>query len=382
LTRTFTANPWLERLAAARGITDLRANLQAHYTNLNTADLKGVAVVGVGPEGKRLVGLCKKYGITIVALTDDHPQLIGKEIDGQRIAPVASLEVIDRDVPVVIASHRILDVTERIRKMGFVTVLPFAALQILAPGLFPAHMFYDGLLEDLWNNRDRYFKFDCELGDQRSHDVLNAVLGFRQTLDPATLRPVLDSDDLYMPKGLIKFSTNEVYVEGGAYDGDTILSFIDKVNGQFDRVYAFEPDRATYKKLVATFSLDPRVQSINAGLHREKALLKFRDDASRGAIFASDGTVEMPVTALDDVLKSNPVTYIKLNIEGAEIDALYGAQAVIRRERPKLALSVYHRPSDLWKIPEIVKELDGTYDLYLRQHDGGIIETVLYALHK
>jgi hypothetical protein len=69
-----------------------------------------------------------------------------------------------------------------------------------------------------------------------------------------------------------------------------------------------------------------------------------------------------------------------MNIEGAEIDALEGARKTIARWSPKLAVSVYHRASDLWRIPQIVSQLNPRYDLYLRQHDGGVIETVLYAI--
>jgi hypothetical protein len=69
-----------------------------------------------------------------------------------------------------------------------------------------------------------------------------------------------------------------------------------------------------------------------------------------------------------------------MNIEGAEIDALCGARSTIKRWMPKLAISVYHRPSDLWRIPRLVRELGPHYDLFLRQHDGGVIETVLYAI--
>ena len=71
-----------------------------------------------------------------------------------------------------------------------------------------------------------------------------------------------------------------------------------------------------------------------------------------------------------------------MNIEGAEIDALYGARKTIERWTPKLAVSVYHRASDLWQIPEIVHEFSPDYELYLRQHDGGVIETVLYAISR
>jgi FkbM family methyltransferase len=155
-----------------------------------------------------------------------------------------------------------------------------------------------------------------------------------------------------------------------------------RVDHRFERIYAFEPDPVTFGKLQLNFAAEPRVEAIHAGLHREKGVLRFKDDGSRGAIFTSDGEIEMPVTTLDNVIGERSVSYIKMNIEGAEIDALQGGERLIRRELPKLALSVYHRPSDLWRIPEIVKQFDDGYDLYLRQHDGGIIETVLYALHK
>jgi FkbM family methyltransferase len=243
-------------------------------------------------------------------------------------------------------------------------------------------MFYDGLLEDLWQNRDCYTRLNDRLADGRSRDVLNAVLNFRQTLDPSFIRPVLDDDDLYAPKNLIEFTEAEVYVDGGSYDGDTIRSFAKSVSGRFDHVYAFEPDPVTYRALQSNFAVEPRVEAINAGLHRKKGVLRFKDDGSRGAIFASDGAIAMPVTSLDDVVGHKRVTYIKMNIEGAEIDALYGAEQAIRRERPKLAISVYHRPSDLWRIPEIVAQFSTDYQLFLRQHDGGIIETVLYAIPK
>ena len=82
----------------------------------------------------------------------------------------------------------------------------------------------------------------------------------------------------------------------------------------------------------------------------------------------------------DEVLAGQRASYIKMNIEGAEIDALHGAHRTIEHWLPKLAISVYHRPSDLWRIPQLVRELGSRYALFLRQHDGGVIETVLYAI--
>jgi FkbM family methyltransferase len=210
--------------------------------------------------------------------------------------------------------------------------------------------------------------------------VFDAVMEFRQTLDPFALRPVVSEDDLYAPQGLFTFADDEVYVDAGTYDGDTIRSFIARVGGRFKAVYGFEPDPVTFEKLKANFRDEPRVHPVHAGVYSRTGTLRFRDDASRGAIFASDGETEMPVTTIDDVLGDARLTYVKMNIEGAEIDALHGATRAIRKWKPKLAISVYHRPSDLWRIPELVLELNPDYQLYLRQHDGGIIETVLYAL--
>jgi FkbM family methyltransferase len=371
----------LDLMIAAREPDELRAGLQRHYPAFDFGHPNSVAIVGAAGEGERLASLCARLGIDVVALADDNPVKIGKTIAGRIVEPAAALERLDRATPVVIASHRLLGAIERLRARGFATVLPFAALQVMAPDRFPPHMFYDGLHDDLWRNRGRYEGLSAQLADQRSRDVLNAVLSFRQTLDAAMLRPVLDDDDLYAPKRLIEFSGREIYVDGGSYDGDTIRTFMARANNRFDAVYAFEPDPVTYDILKSNFAGEPRVKPIHAGLHRKKGILRFRDDGSRGAIFAGDGAIEMPVTTLDDVLGDSKVTYIKMNIEGAEIDALYGGERLIRRERPKLALSVYHRPSDLWRIPEIVRSFDPGYRLYLRQHDGGIIETVLYALH-
>jgi hypothetical protein len=69
-----------------------------------------------------------------------------------------------------------------------------------------------------------------------------------------------------------------------------------------------------------------------------------------------------------------------MNIEGAELEALEGARESIRRWAPTLAISAYHRPSDLWQVAALARSLRPDYRLYFRQHDGGVIETVLYAI--
>lgn len=370
---------WLSGLDSAGGLPGLRDAMAAH-SGLDVADLQALAIVGAAPEGQRLARICQDRGIEIVAVVDDDQSKRQSVVAGLPVTPMQTLATLQKSTPVVIASHRVLGVVQRVRGLGFTTVVPFATLQVLAPDIFRPHMFYEGLLDDLVMHRAEIQALHDRLADDRSRQVLEAVIGFRRTLDAALLQPVLTDHDLYAPEGLFEFSDDEVYVDGGSFDGDTIRTFIDRVCGKFSDVYAFEPDPVTFAKLKANFSGEPRVHPIHAGIYSRGGSLKFRDDASRGAIFANDGEIEMPVTTIDEVLGERRLTYVKMNIEGAEIDALQGGRNTIRKWHPRLALSIYHRASDLWRIPQLVLELDPGYRLYLRQHDGGIIETVLYAL--
>ena len=371
-------------LANARSADDLISYVKAHNGGFDPYGLNAIAIVGAGPEGKRLAEICGRRGLKIAALVDDNPEKVGMSVGGIAVEPTRRLQHLKRAMPIIIASHRVLEPIQKLRALGFSTVLPFAALQITAPELFKPHMFYDGWLEDLFANREQYRWLRSELADERSRQVLDAVTQFRLTADPIALVPVLEEGPyyrgLYHPTRLFDLGENEVYVDAGSYDGDSIRRFIERVAGHYERILAFEPDPKTFATLKENFANEARVQAFNAGLHRHKGVLKFRNDSSRGAIFTDEGDSSIEVVSLDEVLAGSPASYIKMNIEGAEIDALYGARWTIERWSPKLAISVYHRPSDLWRIPRLVKEFSPEYDLYLRQHDGGVIETVLYAI--
>ncbi len=370
---------WLNKLTEFNSVAEMRAWLTARDPVFDPKCLEKIVVVGAADEGLRLVELCGQRGIEVVAICDDNPKKQGLKVGTTPVTPVDMLKGANRDIPVIIASHRVLKAAERLKGMGFLHVAPFALLEVLDPNAFPPHMFYDGWLEDLFEHRDRYRALAGLLADDLSRRVLDAVLGFRLTLEANMLSSVVEWD-LYGPASLLAYGEDEVYVDGGSFDGDTIRLFIDRVHNKFARILAFEPDRNTFQRLVANFAHESRVEPINAGLHRQKAMLRFDNAGTRGSILVEEGGIEIPVVSLDEILGKDRVTYIKMNIEGAELDALKGAKQAIIRCKPKLAISAYHRPSDLWQVPELIGSLCPDYRLYLRQHDGGVIETVLYAL--
>jgi FkbM family methyltransferase len=373
------AASWLEEIARLGSVHALRDALITRYPAFTPQRLERLAIVGAAEEGRRLAELCAAAGIRVEALADDNPARQGQTIGESRVVPVDDLAGVAPGIPLVVASHRPLRLIERLRAHGFTEIALFMVLQAAYPDRFPPHMFYDAILEDLVASLDRYRQLTTMLDDETSRRHLDAILGFRQTGDIGALASVIDWD-VYLPKGLFPLGDREVYVDAGAFDGDTIRLFMRRVSGRFERIVAFEPDPHTFRRLTANFAAEPRVHPVPKGLYSRSTILRFANDASRGSNLDSAGQIEVPVTTIDEVFAGERVTYVKMNIEGAELDAIRGAQSSIRKWRPRLAISAYHRPTDLWQVPFLIRDSDAGYRLHLRQHDAGIIETVAYGV--
>jgi FkbM family methyltransferase len=145
----------------------------------------------------------------------------------------------------------------------------------------------------------------------------------------------------------------DTVIDGGAYLGDFTL-YAAKVVGNSGRVIAFEPDLSNYKKLLENIVLNniDNVIVINKGLYSENTNLKFYNDSSGGSFLISEnleskpnGIVEVPVAKLDDEMDRlgiSSVDFIKMDIEGAEIEALKGCKKILESTCLNLAIASYH----------------------------------------
>lgn len=110
-------------------------------------------------------------------------------------------------------------------------------------------------------------------------------------------------------------------------------------------------------------------------------VLHFSENDSVSEISQGGVTPTIPVDALDNIIPLNiPVSYIKMDVEGAEIASLSGAKGIIQKHRPKLSICVYHKKDDIWKIPSLIKSLNPDYKIYSRQHSLIPLEFVCYAI--
>lgn len=163
---------------------------------------------------------------------------------------------------------------------------------------------------------------------------------------------------------ILKLGENEVYLDLGAYRGDTVLEFL-KYAPAYKKIYAVEPDNKTFLKLRETTKDIRNIECINACVSNESRVGTFSMNGSRGSN-NSRGNMAVAYLTADDIIKDNRVTYIKADIEGAECDFLEGAGNIIKTNKPKMMISCYHRSDDLFKIPEAVMKLRNDYKIYMR----------------
>ena len=182
------------------------------------------------------------------------------------------------------------------------------------------------------------------------------------------------------------FPCGTAFVDGGCLNCRTSYLFADWCGGAYSKIFAFEPDPLSASICEKNLS-DRSIRDfhlIQAGLSDHIGAVVFKTGLYNcshilAANSKEDDTVTVPITTVDHVIGEERVGFIKMDIEGAEFDALRGAEAVIVRDRPLLAISAYHRPGDMLAIMDYLHDLVPEYRFWLRHYSVGLADTVLYA---
>jgi len=296
-------------------------------------------------------------------------------------------------------SHKVISISEALTKHDKCNVfIAFSAgslhsMEKTISGLMQTEKIskvyvFDGIHSNYYSETNLGYKFVEEnqdvlndlmniLADDFSRGVLIGYFNQRISGDICYLKNLV-TDDQYFPD-IIKLKDNEVFVDCGAYDGDSIDLFIKNMGSKsLMKIYAFEPDKKNYMMLLARNY--PNLTAIQKGCYSEKTTLHFRDGDSTGSAIDDTADFTVDVDTIDNILQGEKATYIKMDVEGVELAAIEGARNTIVTHKPKLAISVYHKKEDLISIPQLILSLNPNYKLYLRQHSIYSHDTVLYAI--
>lgn len=226
---------------------------------------------------------------------------------------------------------------------------------------------------------DRAFSL---LADEKSREVFLNVLRFKVSGKTDYLFSCQsEKDEVY--KNILKLSQNESIVDLGAYDGDTIREFLSVTDGKYKSITAFEPDEKNFKKLERKTAELQNIKRYNLGAWDKKETLYFQKKGGRNSRQSETGTEKTVSVNFDSVdnIADGEITFIKMDIEGAELKALEGAKNTIEKYKPKLYVCAYHRNEDFFALIEKIHSLSPEYKIYMRHHPYiPAWETNIYAV--
>lgn len=332
----------------------------------NAASAQEVALVGAGFYGQAAQECLKKQNIRVICFADNNPARQGTTQDGVPIVPLAELP--KKNMALITAQHAFSPISAQLKTLGI------------------KHLTFDGFYAQ--RNLARLRKVRDGFVDDRSKEVFDRILLTRLTGDASHCREVMERHQYAaLPQFMQPGPTH--YVDAGAYVGDSVEQFLWNNAGVFKKIYAFEPGvrqfsamKARMQRLAAEWAYGHEdVECVQAALGDADETKSFASapDSLHSSAISENGNQSVRVTTLDKFLQGREVTLIKADVEGMELAMLKGAAESIRKYKPKLAISIYHKPDDLFSIPEYIKSLVPEYRMAVRHHSPVMMETVLYC---
>lgn len=238
---------------------------------------------------------------------------------------------------------------------------------------------------NVYNNIEKIAKVYSILKDDKSkRTYLNIIT---RLCVPYQFHYYYEFDDFpqYYPN-FFSFTDQEVYVDAGVCDGTNVLQFIEVVSQKYKFIYGFEADSSNFHRSLKNLKNLNKLMLYNAALYSNNKKLSFFSSIKTGkkgnAHVQPNGDTYVKGFCGDD-LELCP-TYIKMDIEGSEKDALLGLSNYIEQSSPKLAICIYHFQEDFWEVPLLIRKLNPKYSIYIRNHEGmeTLLESVCYAFSK
>lgn len=241
-------------------------------------------------------------------------------------------------------------------------------------------MFMSDAKKDLEVNFAKYENIYNTMKEIESQNVFKNITSFRNNFDLKYMKDYeVDEKGQYF-EDFLDLQDGEVFIDAGGFDGQTSIEFI-KHCPNYKAVYIFEPSEKNLTLAKENLKEYKNIKFISKGLSNQKDILKFDTESGSASSISENGTVTIEVDTLD-VMVDEKVSFIKMDIEGGESMAIEGMKNHILNDHPKMAISVYHKVDDFWKIPEQIMAIRDDYDIYMRHYTEGTDETVMFFIPK
>jgi FkbM family methyltransferase len=370
---------------AAESPEDRGERRQGLFDRLAAPLERKLVLFGTGQFGQLVLERLRLAGVEPCCFADNNPARWGQEIKGLEVlSPVAAVQRFATTATFVVTIFNGSAARQQLTEMGCQRVLPAPLLFWKYPERFMPDLGID-VPERIAEEESQIRQFSTLLADEQSRHELCDQISWRYWMEPSFLPLPQNSGEIYFPSDLIKGIDDEVFVDCGAFDGDSIRSFLSG-GRNFRHLYALEPDGRNREMLTKSIAvLDEKLQKkvtvwpYAAGdVDDQVSFVATSDVASK--VVATGTGLHLESRRLDSLDWQFTPTYIKMDIEGSEPDALAGCAGLLRKARPVLAICLYHRMEHLWTIPNLIHSLVPDHSLFLRRYAEDCWEQVCYAV--
>ncbi len=336
------------------------------------AEERPIFIYGMGDGALKIMSVFREKHITVAGIFASDDFVRGHSFEGYRVHKLSEIEEAVDDFVVVLAfAAGYQEIVDKVIEIAEKHTLYVPDVPVVGRGLFT----YEYCME----NADKIQQVYDSLADDYSRKVYANIINFKISGKIEYLSAVTTTKaDIY--KKIIKPTMNEIYVDLGAYNGDTIKELLEFTHGNYVSIYALEPDKKNFKKLAKFIDRMSHVYAYNSAAWCVDGELPFAAKAGRQSAITAESDNMIGALSVDSVLSKKPATIIKMDVEGFEREAIWGAALTIAHYAPKLMVSLYHRNEDIFELPLLIKKLNPSYKLYIR-HQLYIPawETNLYA---
>lgn len=357
-----------------------RIEVKKHIANSTLQSGQVVLVNGTGEFGRALAAACAANGIEVAAFVQSAPT--AKLCDAKHVFNWTQIPINYRNLPILIGVHNrsvpSQYLVELARGAGF--------SQILTPTMY-YQQFRNELGWRYWlEDPDFYNSYADELNwiyqrveDDTSRDCLQNLVNFRTGNNEQYSLFTHEEKQYFNKITLNNSKTRPIhYIDAGAFNGDSYFELVKLVSVQ--EAYLFEPDKRNFSALVQNMAtLSHRAHCIPLGLSDRYEYLSFVEGAGEGARIDAAGTSGISTVSVDQFFQNIPLTFLKVDVEGAERQVLNGAAQTIATNKPIISISCYHQANDIFELPQIIDRIYPDYSFYFRQHYYNSFDLVLYA---
>lgn len=332
------------------------ASLTSYIERLQTT-AKPIFIYGMGDGCLKVLKIFEEYNIPCAGIFASDEFVRDKIFCGHHIHKLSDIEAaVDDFICVLAFGAGYRELIDKIDLLNSRHELIVPDMPVIGDGLFTQ--------EYMLNHFDELESVYDMLCDEQSKRVFENVVTFKITGDIGLLKecetPVGEAYD-----NILRPNMNEIYVDLGAYTGDTVRELLEHTDDKYAEIYAVEPNKRNFRKLSEYAEGMLNVTLINAAVWNEETELIFSKGGGRMPHLSDRGIVT-PAVSVDSVLDGKACTYIKMDVEGAEARAIDGAKDTLIKYMPKLNVALYHRTEDIFALPLMIKCLCPEYKFYMR----------------